>query len=149
MMALLAGVAFIGAAAHAEAASTTPPLVLDSVALDSVTAGNFGVGVQVFGSSVGVGPGRSLADVQFFVDGQANETGGTALGVIGALGFGPGGAAADTDVATQGNITFEREFHKSFNGILEFSAKVGWAASSEPLQVPAAAQQVLGLNRPR
>ena len=153
VMALLAGVAFIGAAAHAEAASTTP-LVLDNAALDTVTAGNYGVFVDVFGAAAGAGNPIGSAEVTYLLDAQGNGSGGAALGQVGALGFGIGeGAAADsfTESFADGDVDYARSFRKVFGApgsgfALDFSYSIGWAGGLEEPQIPAAALAVLGFN---
>lgn len=152
VMALLAGVAFFGAATHAEAASTTPPsssvpVVLDTAALDSVTAGNFQVAVNVFGTASGQGADIGSADVRYFSEGSGNAVRGSVVGLVGALGYGQGGGAAadsDTVAATQGNVVYSRTFRKPYQAVglaFDLSASIGFAASFEPLVNPLLAMQ--------
>ena len=151
VMALLAGVAFIGAAAQAEAGSMTAPpssapVVLDAAALDSVTAGNF-VAVNVFGFAAGLGGDIGSADVQYRVEGSGDAGQGSIVGLVGALGYGQGaGAAANAQTAANanGDVVYSRTFQKPYQGVgiaFSLSASIGFAASFEPLVIPVIALQ--------
>jgi hypothetical protein len=152
VMALLAGVAFIGAAAQAEAGSTSAspgaaPVVLDTAALDSVTAGNFQVAVSVFGAAAGLGGEVGSADVRYLTEGSGNAVQGSVVGLVGAIGYGQGAGAqaqADTQAQTLGNVVYSRTFQKPYQGIglaFDLSASIGFAASFEPLVNPLIALQ--------
>jgi len=146
VMALLAGVALVGAAAQADAASATSPatspVVLDNVALDSVTAGN---GYQVFGQTVvdagAVGGTRASAEVDYAVKGTGGPSSGGVLGIGGALGIGLGdGADAESFSGSfgGGDIVYANRFGKRYDGIglaIDFSASVVVAYSMAPLSM--------------
>ena len=146
-MALLAGVALVGAAAQADAASAaspaTSPVVLDNAALDSVTAGN---GYEVFGQTVvdaaAVGGRRASAEVDYRLNGTGGPSSGGVLGIGGALGIGLGDGADAQSFSGSfggGDIVYARQFGKRYEGIglvVDLSGSFVVAYSMAPLTVP-------------
>lgn len=148
VMALFTGAVLVGGAtmAAAEEPSATP-IVLDAVALDSVTAGSFQVGASVFGSAGAQGGDGATATVGFSADGRADPSGGLARGFIRASGFGlssselPADSFAQTDGDAAGNIVaFVRTFNHNNSGArfsLSESVTVSFGYSLAPIVLPA------------